>query len=38
MVSPERIELPTSSISARRSHRLSYGDMAEDEGLEPTTV
>jgi hypothetical protein len=38
MVSSERIELPASELSARRSNQLSYDDTAEDEGLEPTTV
>ena len=38
MVSPERIELPASELSARRSNQVSYDDTAEDEGVEPTTV
>jgi hypothetical protein len=32
MVSPERIELPTSSLSARRSNRLSHGDVRGGAG------
>lgn len=38
IVPSERIELPTSSLSARRSDRLSYDDMEEGVGFEPTPV
>ena len=44
MVSPDRFELPTSELSAPRSHQLSYGDPTEaifrpavTTGLEPAT-
>jgi len=38
MVSPEGLEPSTSALSGPRSDQMSYDDMAEDEGFEPTTV
>lgn len=38
IVPPEGVEPSTSRLSAERSHLMSYGGRAEDEGVEPPTV